>query len=89
MHVDRRASEVGVPFSIVPRSAGSWPGVMFSGPPLNRPVAQWGLGHGTGAHAPNEYFLIRSTNPKVMGMDEAAKAYVDFLYEVAAQADRG
>lgn len=74
----------GVPATIYPRTAGSWPGVVFTGPPLNLPAAQFGLGHGSGAHAPNEYFLIKSTNPKVAGLDEAALAYVDFLYQVAA-----
>ena len=31
----------------------------------------FGLGHGTGAHAPDEYYLIESTNPKVQGLDGA------------------
>ncbi|MCJ8156621.1 M20/M25/M40 family metallo-hydrolase [Sphingomonas sp. LaA6.9] len=77
---------LGVAYTIIPRSAGSWPGVMFSGPPLNLPAAQWGMGHGSGAHGPDEYFLIRSANPKVMGMAEASKAYVELLYEIANQA---
>ena len=29
------------------------------------------LGHGSGAHAPDEYYLIDSTNPKVHGYDGA------------------
>jgi hypothetical protein len=41
------------------------------------------LGHGNGAHAPNEYFLIESTNPKVQGMDGAVRSYVEFLYAMA------
>lgn len=77
---------MNVPYTIIPRSAGSWPGVMFSGPPLNLPAAQWGMGHGSGAHGPDEYFLIDSTNPKVMGMADASKAYVELLYEIANQA---
>ncbi len=76
----------GITYSIIPRSAGSWPGVMFSGPPLRKPTSQFGLGHGTGAHGPDEYFLIDSSNPKVFGMKEASKAYVDFIYEIASQA---
>jgi acetylornithine deacetylase/succinyl-diaminopimelate desuccinylase-like protein len=74
----------GAQVSIAPRMAGSWPGVIFTGPPLNLPATQFGLGHGSGAHAPNEYYVIDSANPKVKGMDEAALAYVDFLYQVAA-----
>lgn len=77
---------LGVAYTIIPRSAGSWPGVVFSGPPLNLPAAQWGMGHGSGAHGPDEYFLIESANPKVMGMAEASKAYVALLYEIAKQA---
>jgi acetylornithine deacetylase/succinyl-diaminopimelate desuccinylase-like protein len=78
-----------VPYSISPRSAGSWPGVIFNGAPLNLPASQFGLGRGGGAHAPNEWFLIRSSNPKVNGLDEAAMAYVDYLYVVAQEAAKG
>ncbi|MBX3594769.1 MAG: M20/M25/M40 family metallo-hydrolase [Sphingomonas sp.] len=77
---------LGVPATLYPRLAGSWPGVIFTGPPLNLPAGQFGFGHGSGAHAPNEYFVIESSNPKVMGMDEAAFGFVDFLYQVAATA---
>jgi hypothetical protein len=41
------------------------------------------MGHGNGAHAPDEYYLIESKNPKVAGMDGAALSYVEFLYEIA------
>jgi len=59
--------------------------VIFTGPPLNLPAGQFGLGHGNGAHAPNEYFLVESADPaKVGGLDEMALGYVDFLYQVAA-----
>jgi acetylornithine deacetylase/succinyl-diaminopimelate desuccinylase-like protein len=75
----------GAPTTIYPRLAGSWPGVIFTGPPLNLPAGQFGLGYGNGAHAPNEIFLVESANPtKVAGMDEAALGFVDFLYQVAA-----
>ena len=74
----------GVPATLYPRLAGSWPGVTFTGPPLNLPAGQFGLGFGTGAHAPNEIFLVESANPKVMGLDDAALGFVDFLYQIAA-----
>jgi acetylornithine deacetylase/succinyl-diaminopimelate desuccinylase-like protein len=67
-----------------PRLAGSWPGYIFTGPPVSRPAGQFGLGHGNGAHAPDEYYLIESTNPKVQGMDAAVRSYVDFFFEIAA-----
>jgi hypothetical protein len=65
------------------RSAGSWPGVVFTGPPLNMPAGQFGAGRGGGAHAPDEWFLIDSSNPKLLGLDEQAILYADFLYDVA------
>ena len=73
----------GIEPIVLPRSAGSWPGYVFTGDPLNLPAGGFGLGHGDGAHAPNEYFLIDSSNPKLQGMDGAVKSYVEFLYEMA------
>lgn len=82
----RLFDETGVPYTIRPRNAGSWPGVVFNGAPLNLPASQFGLGRGGGAHAPNEWFLIESTDPKVYGLDEATMAYVDYLYVLAEEA---
>jgi acetylornithine deacetylase/succinyl-diaminopimelate desuccinylase-like protein len=79
----------GIPYAITPRNAGSWPGVIFNGPPLNLPAAQFGLGRGGAQHAPDEWFLIESSNPKVAGLDGAAMAYVDYLYLVAEEARKG
>ncbi len=67
-----------------PRLAGSWPGYIFTGAPVSKPGGHFGLGHGSGAHAPNEYFVIESSNPKVEGMAGAAMSYVEFLYQLAA-----
>lgn len=66
-----------------PRMAGSWPGYIFTGEPLKLPAGHFGLGHGNGAHAPNEYFVIESANPKIQGIDGAVRSYVDYLYELA------
>jgi len=74
----------GVDPIVLPRSPGSWPGYVFTGDPLRLPAGGFGLGHGDGAHAPNEYYLIESVNPKVQGMDGAVRSYVEFLYEMAA-----
>jgi acetylornithine deacetylase/succinyl-diaminopimelate desuccinylase-like protein len=68
---------------VTPRSPGSWPGYRFTSPPLSLPAAGFGLGHGTGAHAPDEYYLIESTNPKIQGLDGAVASFVEFLYTVA------
>jgi acetylornithine deacetylase/succinyl-diaminopimelate desuccinylase-like protein len=74
---------LGIPASLSPRSAGSWPGAVFTGAPLNLPAAQFGLGHGSGAHAPDEYFVIDSSNRRVMGLTGATMGYIDFMYEMA------
>jgi len=68
----------------LPRLAGSWPGYVFTGEPLKMPASHFGLGHGNGAHAPDEYYLIESANPKIRGMDGAALSHVEYLYELAA-----
>ena len=78
--VYRRA---GIDPIIWPRIAGSWPGYVFTGDPLKLPAGHFGLGHGNGAHAPNEYYVIESTNPKLQGIDGAALSHVEFLYELA------
>ena len=65
-----------------PRNAGSYPGWVFTGAPLSLASGHFGLGHGDGAHAPHEFFLIDSTNPKIGGYDEAVKSYVEYLYEL-------
>ena len=81
-------TESNIPYSISPRSAGSWPGVVFTSAPLNLPASRFGTGRGAGAHAPNEWFLVKSSNPKVNGLDEGTMAFVDFLYTIAEEADR-
>jgi acetylornithine deacetylase/succinyl-diaminopimelate desuccinylase-like protein len=67
-----------------PRSAGSWPGYVFTGAPLRLAAGHFGLGHGSGAHAPDEYYVIESANPKVQGFDGAALSFVEYFYELAA-----
>jgi acetylornithine deacetylase/succinyl-diaminopimelate desuccinylase-like protein len=66
-----------------PRSAGSWPGYIFTSAPLSLPAGHFGLGHGSGAHAPNEYYVIESSNPKVAGIDSASASFVQYLYWLA------
>jgi acetylornithine deacetylase/succinyl-diaminopimelate desuccinylase-like protein len=67
-----------------PRNAGSYPGWVFTGEPLKLASGHFGLGHGSGAHAPDEYYVIESSNPKVMGYDGAVRSFVDYLYELSA-----
>ena len=73
----------GIDPVMVPRLGGSWPGYVFTNPPLSLGAGHFGLGHGSGAHAPDEYLLIESANPKVEGFDGAVMSYVEYLHELA------
>jgi acetylornithine deacetylase/succinyl-diaminopimelate desuccinylase-like protein len=66
-----------------PRNAGSYPGYVFTGEPLKLASGHFGLGHGSGAHAPDEYYVIESANPAVQGFDGAVLSFVQYLYELA------
>ena len=66
-----------------PRNAGSYPGYVFTNPPLSLAAGHFGLGHGSGAHAPDEYYVIESASPKVQGFDGAVMSFVEFLYELS------
>jgi acetylornithine deacetylase/succinyl-diaminopimelate desuccinylase-like protein len=66
-----------------PRLAGSYPGYIFTEPPLSLPSGHFGIGHGGAQHAPDEYFVIESGNPKVRGYDGLVLSYVEYLYELA------
>lgn len=81
---ERVYKRAGIDPILLPRNAGSWPGYVFTGEPLHLGAGHFGLGHGSGAHAPDEYYVIESSNPKVQGIDGAVRSYVEFLYELAA-----
>jgi len=66
-----------------PRNAGSYPGYVFTGEPLELASGHFGLGHGSGAHAPDEYYVIESTNPGIQGFDGAVLSFVEYLFELA------
>jgi acetylornithine deacetylase/succinyl-diaminopimelate desuccinylase-like protein len=55
----------------------------FTDAPLKLPAGHFGLGHGTGAHAPDEYYLIESSNPKIQGLDGAIASFVEYLYALS------
>ncbi|HET7786813.1 MAG TPA: M20/M25/M40 family metallo-hydrolase [Myxococcales bacterium] len=67
-----------------PRLGGSWPGYVFTEAPLKLAAGHFGLGHGSGAHAPDEYYVIESANPKIYGLDGAVRSFVDYLYDLAS-----
>ncbi len=80
LDVLRRA---GIEPAILPRIAGSYPGYVFTGEPLHLAAGHFGLGHGSGAHAPNEYFVIEPSNPKVADWDGAVASHVAYLIALA------
>jgi acetylornithine deacetylase/succinyl-diaminopimelate desuccinylase-like protein len=73
----------GIDPIVLPRSPGSWPGYVFTGEPLHLAAGHFGLGHGSGAHAPDEYYVIESKNSNVQGMNGAVRSFVEYLYEIA------
>jgi acetylornithine deacetylase/succinyl-diaminopimelate desuccinylase-like protein len=75
--------EFGIDALLWPRNAGSYPGYVFTGEPLKLAAGHFGLGHGSGAHAPDEYYIIESTNPKIQGFDGATMSFVEYLYQLA------
>jgi len=74
----------GIDRVLLPRLAGSYPGYVFTNPPISLAAGHYGLGHGSGAHAPDEYFVIEPSNPKVASWDSAVASHVAYLYELAA-----
>ncbi len=73
------------PPSVSPRIAGSAPFHQFT-ERLELPLVFTGLGHGSGAHAPDEYMLIYpKEGSKIAGLAELEKAYVDLLYALAGK----
>jgi acetylornithine deacetylase/succinyl-diaminopimelate desuccinylase-like protein len=85
-------NKYGYPPSVSPRLAGSAPFYQFT-ERLGLPLVFSGLGHGSGAHAPNEYMVIRpAAGSRIAGLADVEKAYVDLLYalsEEQAGADTG
>jgi len=73
----------GIDALLWPRNAGSYPGYVFTGEPLKLAAGHFGLGHGSGANAPDEYYIIESANPKIQGFDGAVMSFVEYLYELA------
>jgi len=55
---------------------------VFTDAPLSLPSGHFGLGHGSGAHAPNEYYVIDSSNKNLEGIDGATMSFVEYLVEL-------
>ena len=76
--------KAGVEPAVMPRLAGSYPGYAFTGAPLRLPAGHFGFGHGSGAHAPDEYFVIEPSDPRVADWDGAVASHVAYLFALAA-----
>src|SRR5258706_2602265 len=74
----------GIDPNLLPRLAGSYPGYVFTNPPISMSAGHFGLGHRSGAHAPDEDFVIQPSNPNVSSWDGAVASHVAYLYELAA-----
>ncbi|HEX9563224.1 MAG TPA: M20/M25/M40 family metallo-hydrolase [Gemmatimonadaceae bacterium] len=69
--------------SVLPRLAGSAPYYLFT-KRLGLPMVAGGIGHGAGAHAPDEYMVIEPVaGSRVAGLAAIEKFYVDLLFALA------
>ena len=76
-------NKMGLTPSVAPRIAGSAPYYVFT-ERLGLPMIAAGLGHGGGAHAPNEYLIVEpKAGSRIAGLAAIEKAYVDLLYALA------
>ena len=78
-------ASLGVPYEVWPRMGGSLPMFVFTGPPLSLPAGRGGLGHGTHAHAPDEYMVIDG-DARVRGLLDQEASYLAILDRYAAKA---
>ena len=69
----------GEPPAIPQILGGYWPAYLFGRDPLVMPIVAGGAGHGGGAHANNEYYVIEGAG-KVYGLAGAEKAFATSLY---------
>lgn len=76
-------NKYGVTPQVTPWVAGSAPFYHFTRT-LELPFVSGSLGHGAGAHAPNEYMLIEpKPGTGAAGLAEVEKAYADMLYALS------
>ncbi|MCZ6560689.1 MAG: M20/M25/M40 family metallo-hydrolase [Gammaproteobacteria bacterium] len=78
-------NKYGSPPSVEPRLAGSAPFYVFTDI-LQLPMVFTGIGHGSGAHAPNEIMVIYPKDgSEIAGLAKIEKGYVDILHALASQ----
>jgi acetylornithine deacetylase/succinyl-diaminopimelate desuccinylase-like protein len=74
----------GIEPAVMPRIAGSYPGHVFTSEPLRLAAGHFGLGHGSGAHAPDEYFVVEPSNPNVADWDGVVASHAAYLFALAS-----
>lgn len=75
----------GVTPTIAPRLAGSAPFYQFT-ERLGLPLVFTGMGHGSGAHGPNEYMVIEPRDgSRVAGLAALEKSYVDLVFAMGGR----
>lgn len=75
-------NKYGEPPLVSVRSAGSAPYFVFTD--LGLPMVSAGMGHGSGAHAPNEFIVIEpKPGSRIASLAKIEKFYVDMLYALA------
>ncbi|MGH7628908.1 MAG: M20/M25/M40 family metallo-hydrolase [Gemmatimonadales bacterium] len=75
-------NKFGQPLGVSPRLAGSAPYYVFTD--LGLPMVPAGIGHGSGAHAPNEYLVVEpKPGSPLAGLPQMERFYVDLLYALA------
>ena len=76
-------NKYGYRTSVAPRLAGSAPYYVFTDR-LKLPLVAGGIGHGEGAHAPNEIMVLEpKPGSRIAGLAEIEKFYVDLLYALS------
>lgn len=76
----------GVTPTLSPRLPGSAPFYQFT-ERLRLPLLFSGMGYGTGAHAPNEFMLVRpAAGVRAAGLADIEKSYVDLLFALSRSA---
>lgn len=76
-------NKYGLNPAVAPRLAGSAPYYLFT-ERLGLPMLAGGIGHGSGAHAPNEYMVIDAKpGSKTAGLAAMEKFYVDLLFAMS------
>ncbi|MFQ5703987.1 MAG: M20/M25/M40 family metallo-hydrolase [Gemmatimonadales bacterium] len=73
-------NKYGYPPAVWPRLAGSAPFYQFT-ERLGLPLVLGSLGHGSGAHAPDEYMVVTpKAGSTIAGLPQVEKAYADMIY---------